>query len=341
MTASLAPILNQLAAGRPLTAAETEATFDLVMDGAATPSQIGGLLMAMRVRGETVDEITGAVRAMRARMVAVPAPDGAIDVCGTGGDASGTLNISTAVAFVVAGCGIPVAKHGNRAASSKSGAADVLEALGINLDLPFDASARALAEIGVCFLFAQRHHASARHVGPSRRELGTRTLFNLLGPLANPADVRRQLLGVYAPEWLVPLAQVLNVLGSERAWVVHGGDGLDELTTTTTSGVAELRDGRVSSFEVAPEDAGLPRATPEDLLGGDADANAARLRGLLDGERGPYRDIVALNAAAALVIADRAADLRHGAALAQAAIDDGRARARLDALVRASNQVFA
>ena len=341
MSGGLHSVLNQLASGAALTAAQTEATFDLVMQGEATQTQIGGLLMAMRVRGETVEEIVGAVRAMRARMVAVEVPDGAVDVCGTGGDASGTLNVSTAVAFVVAGCGVPVAKHGNRAASSKSGAADVLEALGVNIGAPFEAIAQSIADEGIGFLFAQRHHASARHVGPSRRELGTRTLFNLLGPLSNPARVRRQLLGVYAPEWLVPLAQVLDALGSERAWVVHGGDGLDELTTTTHSFVAELRDGEVASFEVTPEQAGIKRASPADLKGGDAQHNAARLRAMLSGEAGAYRDIVLLNAAAALVVAGKASGLRDGADMARASIDSGAASARLEALVRATNQVFA
>ena len=341
MTGDLLPTLRLLADGGRLTAEQAEAAFGLMMQGVATPAQVGGLLMAMRVRGETVEEMTGAVRAMRAYMAAVEAPPGAIDTCGTGGDAAGTLNISTAVAFVVAGCGVPVAKHGNRSVSSKSGAADVLEALGVNLDAPLDTLADTLREAGVAFLFAQRHHAAMRHVAQSRRDLGTRTIFNLLGPLSNPAGARRQLLGVFGPAWVLPVAETLRSLGSERAWVVHGGDGLDELTTTTTSLVAELRNGAVRRFEVRPEEAGVVRAVPDDLRGGDARENAAELRALLRGRPGPYRDVVVLNAAAALVVADRAEDLADGAELARQAIDSGVAAARLDALVRATNKVAA
>ncbi len=339
MSDALRPILALLAGGARLTAEQTEAAFDAIMEGAATPSQIGGLLMAMRVRGETVEEIVGAARAMRGRMLRVRAPDGAIDTCGTGGDGAQTLNISTAVALVAAGCGVPVAKHGNRALSSKSGAADVLEALGVNVDAAPDAMARAFEEAGVAFLFAPQHHGATRHAGPARRELGTRTIFNLLGPLSNPAGTRRQLLGVFAPQWLVPFAEVLRVLGSERAWIVHGHDGLDELTTTTRSSVAELRNGEIREFEVAPEQLGIARATLDDLRGGDATHNAAALRALLDGEAGPYRDIVVFNAAAALVVAGRADGLAPGAELARRAIDSGAAAARLEALVRATTGV--
>jgi len=251
------------------------------------------------------------------------------------------LNISTAVAFVVAGCGVPVAKHGNRALSSKSGAADVLEALGVNIDATPDAIGRAFHEADVGFLFAPQHHGATRHVGPSRRELGTRTIFNLLGPLSNPAGTRRQLLGVFAPQWLVPFAEVLRALGSERAWIVYGHDGLDELTTTTHSSVAELRDGEIRQFDVTPEQAGVARATLEELRGGDAGHNAAALQALLRGKAGPYRDIVVLNAAAALVVADRGDGLARGAELACQAIDSGAAAARLDALVRATSGVLA
>ena len=335
----LRPTLHHLAAGATLTPEQAEAAFGAVMQGRATPPQIGGLLMAMRVRGETVDEITGAVRAMRAGMVSVNAPDGCVDTCGTGGDAAETFNVSTAAAFIVAGCGVPVAKHGNRASSSRSGAADVLEALGVNLDAPPDTAARTLREDGIGFLFAPRHHAAMRHVGPCRRDLGTRTVFNLLGPLANPAGARRQLLGVFGAEWVWPLAEVLRALGSECAWVVHGGDGLDELTTTTTSMVAELRDGAITRFEVAPEQIGISRAAPGDLKGGDAGDNAAALRSLLGGAAGPYRDIAVLNAAAALVVAGRAWRLEEGAALARWSIDSGEAARRLEALVRATNEV--
>ena len=274
-------------------------------------------------------------------MEPVAAPAGAIDTCGTGGDGSHTLNISTAVAFVVAGCGVPVAKHGNRAVSSRSGAADVLEALGVNLDAPLRATVDALHEEKIGFLFAPRHHRATLHVGPSRRELGTRTIFNLLGPLSNPAGARRQLLGVFGAEWLLPVAEVLAALGSERAWVVHGHDGLDELTTTGSSSVAELQDGEITRFEVAPEEAGLQRATLADLKGGSAQDNAQALRALLRGGHGPYRDIVVLNAAAALIVAGRSVNLPDGAELARQSIDTGAASARLHALVRATNAVHA
>lgn len=341
MTGDLRPTLALLAGGATLTAQQTETAFDMMLAGEAPPAQVGGLLMAMRLHGETVEQITGAARAMRARMTPVLAPAGAIDTCGTGGDVSGTLNISTAVAFVVAGCGVPVAKHGNRAASSKSGAADVLEALGVNLDMPFEMLSRTLHDEQIAFLFATRHHAAMRHVGTTRRELGVQTIFNLLGPLSNPASAQRQLLGVFGPQWLTPIAEVLRALGSTRAWVVHGGDGLDELTTTTHSSVAELRGGKVTRFEVMPEQAGIARATLDDLRGGDAHENAAALRQMLDGRVGPYRDIVLLNAAAALVVADKAVGLEQGAELARRSIDSGAAASRLEALVRSSNAVFA
>ncbi len=341
MSDAFKPILRFLASGAPLSAAQTETAFDLMMQGVATPTQVGGLLMAMRVRGETVEEITGAVRAMRAHMVAVQAPSDVIDTCGTGGDAAGTVNISTAVAFVVAGCGVRVAKHGNRAVSSKSGAADVLEALGVNIDVPADTLSRTIGEADLGFLFAPRHHAAMRHVGLSRTELGTRTIFNLLGPLSNPAGARRQLLGVFGPQWLAPVAEVLRALGSTRAWVVHGGDGLDELTTTTHSFVAELHDGEITQFEVVPEQAGVARATSDDLKGGNAQENAAELRAVLRGRACPYRDIVVLNAAAALIVAGKAQGLEHGAKLARLSIDSGAAASRLEALVRATNTVLA
>ena len=339
MITNLFPALKLLADGATLTAEQTEVAFDTMMRGSATPTQVGGLLMAMRVRGETVEEITGAVRAMRTHMTAIKAPPGAIDTCGTGGDASGTFNISTAVAFVVAGCGVPVAKHGNRSISSRSGAADVLEALGVNLDVPLDTVARTIHDTNVGFLFAPRHHAAMRHVGQSRRELGTRTIFNLLGPLSNPAGARLQLLGVFSPRWLVPVAEVLRALGCERAWVVHGGDGLDELTTTTSSSVAELWGDTITCFDVWPEQAGVPRATLDDLRGGDARENAIELRAMLQGRICAYRNIVVLNAAAALIVAGKADGLKQGAELARQSIDSGAAAARLDALVRATNQV--
>jgi anthranilate phosphoribosyltransferase len=322
---SLKPILARLAAGERLSEAEAEEAFGIIMAGEATPAQIAGLLMAMRVRGETVAEMTGAVRAMRARMVAVEAPEGAIDIVGTGGDAAGTLNISTTTAMVVAGCGVPVAKHGNRALSSRSGAADAISALGISLDVPMDRLPAVLAEAGMVFLMAPRHHASMRHAAGPRVELGTRTIFNLLGPLANPARVKRQMTGAFAPEWLRPMAEALARLGTERAWLVHG-QGLDELTLAGESQVVSLEaDGSLREFTVTPEDAGLPRAPAAALKGGDPAENAVALEALLNGAPGPYRDVVLLNAAASLVVAGRAADLRQGAALAARAIDDGAA----------------
>jgi anthranilate phosphoribosyltransferase len=331
---TLKPVLARLADGGALSEAEAEAAFDILMAGEATPAQIAGFLMALRVRGETVGEITGAARAMRARMGRVAAPEGAIDVCGTGGDAAGTLNISTAVAFVVAGAGVPVAKHGNRAVSSRSGAADVLGALGVNLDAPFPVIEQAMAQARVAFLLAPRHHAAMRHVAGPRVELGTRTIFNLLGPLSNPAGVKRQLMGVFSARWLRPLAETLGRLGAERAWVVHGSDGLDELTVTGPSEVAAWEGGRVREFTVTPEEAGLARGSPAALKGGDAAENAAALRAVLAGGGGrAYRDAVLLNAAASLVIAGRAADLRAGVAVAAASIDGGAAMAALDGLV--------
>jgi anthranilate phosphoribosyltransferase len=331
-------LLGKVATGAALTESEAEAAFDIIMAGNATPSQMGGFLMALRVRGETVSELTGAARILRARAVRIEAPPGTIDTCGTGGDASGTCNISTAVALVVAGCGVPVAKHGNRAISSKSGAADVLAALGVNLDADFSHVRQALWQARIAFLMAPRHHTAMRNVGPTRVELGTRTIFNLTGPLSNPAGARRQLMGVFARSWVEPLALVLQRLGSEAAWVVHGDDGLDELTTTGISHVAALENGQIRSFTVTPEDAGLPRASLADLQGGDAEANATALRGVLAGDPGPYRDIVLLNAAAALIVAGRTADLRQGVALAERSIADGAAATALEQLITLTNQ---
>ena len=322
---SLKPILARLANAERLAESEAEEAFGIIMGGEATPAQIAGLLMAMRVRGETVAEMTGAVRAMRARMVAIEAPEGAMDIVGTGGDSAGTLNISTTTAMVVAGAGVPVAKHGNRALSSKSGAADAISALGISLDVPIDRLPAVLREAGMVFLMAPRHHASMRHAAGPRVELGTRTIFNLLGPLANPARVKRQMTGAFAPEWLRPMAEALGRLGTERAWLVHG-QGLDELTLAGESQVVSLEaDGSLREFTVSPEDAGLPRAPASALRGGDPAENAIALEALLNGEPGAYRDVVLLNAAAALIVADRAGDLREGAAIAARAIDDGAA----------------
>jgi len=329
----LKPVLARLATGATLSAEQAEAAFDIIMSGEATPAQIGGLLMAMRVRGETVQELTGAVRALRSRMTAIAAPEGAIDVCGTGGDNAGTLNVSSAVTFVVAGCGVPVAKHGNRALSSRTGGADVLTALGVNVDVGLDRLPDILRAAGCAFLFAPRHHPSMRHAGGPRAELGTRTMFNLLGPMANPARVRRQLTGVFSPDWARPMAETLGALGSEVAWIVHGL-GLDELTVAGENQVTELRGGAVRSFTVAPEDAGLQRAPIEAIRGGDAALNAASLLALLEGAPGPYRDTVVLNAAAALLVAGRTTDLRQGAAQAADAIASGAALAALQTLRR-------
>ncbi len=331
----LKPTLARLAAGATLSEAESEAAFGVIMSGDATPTQIAGLLMAMRVRRETVAELTGAVRAMLARMTRVPVPPGAIDVCGTGGDNAGTLNVSTAVAFVLAGCGVPVAKHGNRALSSRTGGADVLAELGVNVDTPLERLPAILAKAGCAFLFAPRHHPALRHAAGPRMELGTRTIFNLLGPLANPAEVRRQLTGVFDPSWARPMAETLGALGLERAWLVHGA-GLDELTVAGDNHVVSLDYGTIGTRTVTPEDAGLPRAPIAAIAGGDAATNAAALLALLQGKRDPYRDTVLLNAAAALVIADRANDLRDGAAIAAACLDQGAALAALDALRQAT-----
>jgi anthranilate phosphoribosyltransferase len=330
-------LIDIVAAGRSLNVDEAHQAFDIMMAGNATPAQMGGFLMALRVRGETVEEVTGAARAMRSKMTTIQAPANAIDTCGTGGDKTGTYNISTATALVVAGCGVPVAKHGNRAVSSKSGAADALKILGVDVEAEIPLMERALREAHTCFLLAPRHHGAMRHVGPTRMELGTRTIFNILGPLSNPARVRRQVIGVFAKAWVEPLAKVLANLGHERAWVVHGADGMDELSTTGESFVAELKDGDVRTFEVSPEDAGLPRARLADLKGGTAERNAHVLQAMLDGEPGPFRDIVLYSAAAGLVVAEAAADLREGVAMAGEAVDSGRARQALQRLVDITN----
>ncbi|HVA15808.1 MAG TPA: anthranilate phosphoribosyltransferase [Stellaceae bacterium] len=329
-------VLGRLAAGERLTEAESAGAFDVMMSGNATPSQMGAFLMALRLRGETVEEITGAARTMRAKALPIAAPPGAIDTVGTGGDGAGTFNISTAAAIVVAGAGVPVAKHGNRNFSSKSGAADILQALGVNLDAGVGAVQRAMEEAHIGFLMAPKYHSAMRHVGPTRVELGTRTIFNLLGPISNPAGAKRQLVGVFAAAWLRPIAEVLGKLGSERAWVVHG-DGLDELTTTGISVVAELNRGKVESFEVTPEMAGLKRAKLDDLRGGDPAENAGMLRAILDGAEGPLRDITLLNAAAALVVAGKANNLKDGVGIAAHSIASGAAKRALDKLVAITN----
>jgi anthranilate phosphoribosyltransferase len=336
MSEDFRAVLGKLAGGAILSQDESAAAFDRMMSGDVTPSQMGAFLMALRVRGEQVSEIAGAARAMRARALRIEAPPGAIDTVGTGGDGSGSFNISTAAALVVAGAGVPVAKHGNRNFSSKSGAADILAALGVNLDCDMALVQRAIHEAGICFLMAPRHHSATRHVAPTRVELGTRTIFNLLGPLSNPAGVKRQLVGVFAPEWVRPVAEVLGMLGSERAWVVHG-DGMDEITTAGTTRVAELNNGAVSEFDLTPEQAGLKRVSLAELRGGDPAENAARLRAVLGGEAGALRDIVLLNAGAALTIAGRAGGVTEGMKLAAAAIDGGKARLALDRLIAITN----
>ncbi len=330
------PLLATLAAGGSLSRDEAETAFDRLLSGEATSAQMGGFLMALRVRGETVDEITGAVAAMRRHMVRVAAPAGAIDIVGTGGDGHGTFNVSTLAAIIVAACGVPVAKHGNRAASSRSGSSDVLSALGVAVGLAPDEVERCLDEAGLCFMSAQAHHGAMRHFAAVRADLGVRTIFNLLGPLSNPAGVKRLLVGVFSPDWLEPLARVLGALGAERAWLVHGADGLDEITTTGATTIVEWHRGSLRRFIVRPEDAGLAATSITQLRGGDAQQNAAALRAVLAGAGGPYRDIACLNAAAGLVVAERATDLSHGVALASQALATGRASEVLDTLARVS-----
>ena len=333
MTDRLKTLIGRAADG-PLTREEAEAAFETLFEGAATPAQMGGFLMALRTRGETVDEYAAAAAVMRAKCNAVRAPEGAIDIVGTGGDGKGTLNISTAAAFVVAGAGVPVAKHGNRNLSSKSGAADALGQMGVEVMVGPEVVERALAECGIAFMMAPMHHPAIRHVMPARMELGTRTIFNILGPLTNPAGVKRQLTGAFSPDLIRPMAETLAVLGSERAWLVHGGDGTDELAISAPSRVAALEDGAIRDMEIAPEDAGLPRHPFEEILGGSPEQNGAAFRALLAGEKSAYRDAVLLNAAAALVVAERAADLRTGAELAAESIDSGAAAGKVADLAR-------
>ncbi|MCS6878659.1 MAG: anthranilate phosphoribosyltransferase [Geminicoccaceae bacterium] len=331
-------ILAIVARGEALDFATAREAFSIMMSGDATPAQMGAFLMGLRVRGETIEEIAAGATVLRERMVRVNAPPGAIDTCGTGGDGAGTYNISTAAALVVAACGVPVAKHGNRGLSSRSGSSDVLQALGVDIDAPVPVIEEAMRVAGIGFMMAPRHHGAMRHVAGPRTELATRTIFNLLGPLANPAGVKRQLVGVFARQWVEPIAMVLGRLGAERAWVVHGSDGLDELTTTGPSWVAEWDGTTVRTFEVVPEMAGLPRARPEDLKGGDAAHNAEAIRAVLAGVRGPFRDAVVFAAAAALVVAGRSSELARAAELASEAIDSGRAERVLEQLVQITNR---
>jgi anthranilate phosphoribosyltransferase len=331
-------LIAKVMTGASLSLAEAQAGFETILSGEVTPAQMGAFLAALRVRGETVDELTGAVTAMRAKMLRVCVAAGAIDVVGTGGDGSGSYNVSTLAAIIVAACGVPVAKHGNRAASSLSGASDVLAALGVRTGLAPEQISQCVAEAGIGFMLAPTHHAAMRHVAPVRVELGTRTIFNLLGPLSNPAGVKRQLVGVFSSAWLEPLASVLRNLGSERVWLVHGCDGLDEITTTGPTQVVALEKGALRRFEIAPEDAGLKRSEPAELRGGDAVHNAEAVRSVLSGARNAYRDIAILNAAAALIIAGRSAALRDGAEQAAHALDSGAAKSVLANLVQVSNR---
>jgi anthranilate phosphoribosyltransferase len=335
----LKPFIAKVANGDALSREEARAAFDILMSGEATPSQIGGFLMALRVRGETVEEIAGAVSTMRAKMLPVTAAMDVMDIVGTGGDGLGTYNISTLAALIVAGAGVPVAKHGNRALSSKSGTADALTALGVKLDIGPELIARCISEAGIGFMFAQVHHAAMRHVGPSRVELGTRTIFNLLGPLSNPAGAKRQLLGVFSPHWLQPIAEVMRDLGSETVWVVHGG-GMDEITTTGVTHVAALENGQIRRFDLTPEEFGVARATLDELKGGDGEFNAKALRAVLSGARNAYRDIALCNAAASLVIAGKATDILEGMILATQSLDSGNAASVLDRLVAVSNEAM-
>jgi anthranilate phosphoribosyltransferase len=335
----MAPILHKLRDGHNLSSSEARGVFDSIFAGEVPESHIAAFLLALRRKGETSDEILGAVESMRAKALAIPAPEDAIDIVGTGGDAKETFNISTAAALVVAACGVPVAKHGNRAASGKAGSSDVLAALGINLEPPLEILEQCLADAHLCFMFAPRHHPAMRFVAPVRKKLGVRTIFNLLGPLTNPANVKRHLIGVFSADWLVPMAEVLHSLGSSSAWLTHGQDGMDEITTVTASDVVAIRDDEIIRFVISPEEAGLDFASPEELRGGDAITNAEEIKKLLAGEKGAYRDIVGLNAAAALVVAGKAADLRQGVSTAFENLDNGAANGVLQKLIDMTNRV--
>jgi anthranilate phosphoribosyltransferase len=335
--ATLKSLIQKVSTGATLGEEEIRTALDLMTEGHATQAQMGAFLMGLRVRGETVEEITGAAQMMRSKMRRVAAPDGAVDIVGTGGDAHGTYNVSTCASFVAAGAGLKIAKHGNRSVSSLAGASDVLQALGVKLDVSAETVTRAIEEAGVGFMWAQMHHPAMKHWAPVRAELGIRNIFNLLGPITNPAGVRRQIVGVFSWQWVEPVAHTLNKLGCDHVWVVHGHDGLDELTTTGSTDVAEVKDGSVTVFEITPADAGLPPAKLSDLKGGDAKYNAVALRAVLDGQKGPFRDIVLLNAAAALIVGDKAPNLIEGVRMATASIDSGGAKRALDALIRVTN----
>ncbi len=334
----LKPVIAKLADGHTLSRTESADAFRLIMSGDADSAEMAAFVMALRVRGESVDEITGAAEVMREKALNIAAPDGVVDTCGTGGDGLGTYNISTAAAIVAAAAGVPVAKHGNKAVSSKSGSADVLTALGLNLDITKEAVARSIRECGIGFLMAPRHHNAMRHVAPVRQALGVRTIFNLLGPLSNPANAKFQLIGVFHPRWQAPMAEVLKALGSERVWVVHGSDGLDEITTTGPTAIVELRNGSIDRFTITPEEAGLPTANAAELRGGTPQYNADALKGLLEGKKSAYRDIVLFNASAVLLIAGTVTDLKEGVIMAAESIDSGKARATFTNWVKLSNE---
>ena len=341
MSDTVRSLIQTITSGASYEQAQIKQAFHDIMSGEVSPALISGFLIALKMRGETPEDITAGASTLREMADKISAPAGAIDIVGTGGDGLGTYNISTASAFVVAGCGVTVAKHGNRAVSSKSGAADVLTSLGLNLDAPFEVLERALSDAGVCFLMAPRHHSAMRHVGPIRAELGIRTIFNLLGPLSNPALVSRIMVGVYDKQWCRPFAQALSALGTTDAWVVHGMDGLDEVTTTTSTHVAQLRDGVITEFEIHPSDYGIKTASLDDLKGGDGEVNAKALRAILSGEAGEfaaYRDAVCMNSAAALVATGHCAQFDEALAKAKEAIPNGKALAALDRLVAITNE---
>lgn len=337
MSDEMKEFIKIVAEGRSLSEQEAEKAFEVIMSGNATAAQIGAFLMALRMRGETVEEITGAAKIMRAKALGVNAPLNAIDTCGTGGDASGTYNISTGSAIVVAACGVPVAKHGNKALSSKSGSADVLSALGVNIDADMEIVEKAISDINIGFMMAPRHHSAMKYVGPARVEMGVRTIFNLLGPLANPAKTKRQVIGVFDRKWVKPIAEVLGRLGAEKAWAVYGSDGLDEITTTGITYAAEYANGKVTEFEISPEELGISLVKSEDLKGGDASVNAKALHEVYGGTKNALRDVILLNSAAALVVADKAKDLKQGIEMARDAIDSGKAAETLQKLIDITN----
>lgn len=330
-------LIGTIAAGTPLTTEEAKLAFNTILSGDATPSQMGAFLMGLHLRGESVDELVGGVSVLREKAHYITAPDDAIDIVGTGGDGHGTLNISTAAAFVAAGAGVTVAKHGNKAASSRSGTADVQAVLGINTECDLALTEQAIVEAGIGFMVAYRHHGAMRHVGPTRVELGIRTIFNLLGVMSNPASVKRQLIGVYDPRWMIPMAETLRALGSEHVWIMHGSDGLDELTTTGPSYVAELKNGDIREFEITPEEMGLGRVSLEDLKGGTPEENAKALMALLKGESGPYRDVTLLNAGAGILIGGKCDSVQEGIELAKQSIDSGKALHAMEELKRITN----